>query len=447
MFGFPGRTNEYLPAVSIEQITQKINPSNIEIRDASLKIIDDYMKNDDQIRIQYASKQARIANSWKRWTGENLGIEKSDVIQKKRDFEAVFNAEVKKQGFENEYGSILSDFDKLYADIESVAIKRSNFSEVFYTNNELMKTLLKVYQMELRGAKSEESFENARANLVQSLATFYKNYNATVDKKVYEATMPLYTTNVDASIYDKTGFTSLKAATKLLNGNSKQVAKKLSKDVAYQYAKPFIEEYYKTIGPKYNQLKTEIAAVQKKYMKALMQVMPDERYYPDANNTLRITYGQVKGYAPKDAVYYTPVTYLDGVVEKYIPGDYEFDIPEKLLDLYREKNYGIYADANGKLPVCFIGTNHTTGGNSGSPAIDAHGNLVGLNFDRVWEGTMSDMNYDPDICRNIMVDVRYVLFIIDKYAGASHLIDEMTLVHPKAKSENETNSELELQTN
>ncbi|MFK5878315.1 MAG: S46 family peptidase [Flavobacteriaceae bacterium] len=447
VFGFPGRTNEYLPAVAIEQITQKINPSNIAIRDASLKIIDDYMKNDDQIRIQYASKQARIANSWKRWIGENLGIEKSNAIQKKRAFEAMFDTEVKKQGVENEYGSILSDFDKLYADFESVAIKRSNFSEVFYTNNELMKILLKVYQMELRGAKSKESFENARANVVESFNTFYKNYNATVDRKVYEATMPLFTTNVDASIYDKTGFTSLETATKLLNGNSKQVAKKLSKDVAYQYAKPFFDEYYKTIGPKYNQLKIEIAAVQKKYMKALMQVMPDERYYPDANSTLRITYGQVKGYAPRDAVYYTPVTYLDGVVEKYIPGDYEFDVPEKLLNLYREKDYGNYADANGKLPVCFIGTNHTTGGNSGSPAIDAHGNLVGLNFDRVWEGTMSDMNYDPDICRNIMVDVRYVLFIIDKYAGASHLINEMTLVHPKAKSKNEINSDLELQTN
>ena len=122
-------------------------------------------------------------------------------------------------------------------------------------------------------------------------------------------------------------------------------------------------------------------------------------------------------------------------MEKYVPGDYEFDVPQKLQDLYNTGDFGQYADANGKMPVCFIGTNHTTGGNSGSPAIDAHGNLIGLNFDRVWEGTMSDMNYDPSICRNIMVDVRYVLFIIDKYAGATRLIDEMTLVHPKAKKE------------
>lgn len=166
-------------------------------------------------------------------------------------------------------------------------------------------------------------------------------------------------------------------------------------------------------------------------MKAQMEAISDARYFPDANGTLRVTYGKVKGYAPRDAVYYNAVSYLDGVIEKYIPNDYEFDVPQKLIDLYYTKDFGQYADKNGKVPVCFLGTNHTTGGNSGSPTIDAHGNLIGLNFDRVWEGTMSDMNYDPAICRNIMVDIRYVLFITDKFAGARRLIDEMKLVHPK----------------
>jgi Peptidase S46 len=143
-----------------------------------------------------------------------------------------------------------------------------------------------------------------------------------------------------------------------------------------------------------------------------------------------VTYGKVKGYEPKDGVYYNPITYLDGVMEKYIPGDYEFDVSPKLIDLYKNKDFGNYGE-NGKMPVCFIGTNHTTGGNSGSPALDAKGNLIGLNFDRVWEGTMSDIYYDPSICRNIMVDIRYVLFIMDKYAGAKNLIEELQLVHPK----------------
>ena len=146
---------------------------------------------------------------------------------------------------------------------------------------------------------------------------------------------------------------------------------------------------------------------------------------------MRVTYGKVNGYQPKDAVTYNPVTYLDGVIEKYIPGDYEFDLQPRMLELYKAKDYGPYADKTGKLPVCFIGSNHTTGGNSGSPAIDAHGNLIGLNFDRVWEGTMSDINYDASICRNIMVDARYILWVIDKYAGAGHLVKEMKLVNPK----------------
>jgi len=155
--------------------------------------------------------------------------------------------------------------------------------------------------------------------------------------------------------------------------------------------------------------------------------MKEKKFYPDANSTMRVTYGQVKGYNPRDAVYYKFQTTLDGIMEKYIPGDYEFDVPAKLISLYKTKDYGRYGE-NGKMPVCFIATNHTTGGNSGSPALDAYGNLIGLNFDRVWEGTMSDINYDPSICRNIMVDIRYVLFIVDKFAGATHLIDEMKLV-------------------
>ena len=167
------------------------------------------------------------------------------------------------------------------------------------------------------------------------------------------------------------------------------------------------------------------------YMQAQMEAFPNQRFYPDANSTLRITYGKVNGYEPRDAVSYTHQTYLDGVLEKYIPGDYEFDVPARLIELYNKKDFGPYGE-NGRMPVCFIASNHTTGGNSGSPAIDAHGNLIGLNFDRVWEGTMSDLNYDASICRNIMVDARYILFLIDKYAGAGHLIKEMKLVHPKS---------------
>jgi hypothetical protein len=196
--------------------------------------------------------------------------------------------------------------------------------------------------------------------------------------------------------------------------------------------KEMADKYLKEVAPKYDEINMRNLALQRTYMKAQLELNKDSRIFPDANSTLRVTYGKVKGYEPRDATIYKPFTYLDGVLEKYIPGDYEFDVPKKLIDLYKNKDYGMYG-VKGKMPVCFIGTNHTTGGNSGSPAIDAKGNLIGLNFDRVWEGTMSDIYYDPAICRNVMVDVRYILFIIDKYANAKNLIEEMRITHPKQK--------------
>ncbi|HET9430149.1 MAG TPA: S46 family peptidase, partial [Chitinophagaceae bacterium] len=191
-----------------------------------------------------------------------------------------------------------------------------------------------------------------------------------------------------------------------------------------------LRTYQENAQGKLNEVQAQINNLQRTYMKAQIEVMKEKKFYPDANGTMRVTYGTVKGYEARDAVKFDYYSYLDGVMEKYVPGDYEFDLPEKMKDLYRKKDYGQYG-VGGKMPVCFIAANHTTGGNSGSPALDAYGNLIGLNFDRVWEGTMSDINYDPSICRNIMVDIRYVLFIIDKYAGAGHLVKEMKLVHPR----------------
>ncbi|MCL4147017.1 UNVERIFIED_CONTAM: hypothetical protein GTU68_051559 [Idotea baltica] len=433
VFGFPGRTNEYLPAVAIEHITKEFNPTNIEIREAALKVIDAKMKTSDDVRIKYASKQARIANAWKKWIGENLGIEKSNAVEKRREFEATFTKALKEKGLEAKYGNILPEFDRLYKEFSPINIKRRNFIEVFLVTNELMQMTFRTYQMEQMIAGNPESFEKAKAGMVSRLEGIHKNYNVEVDRGVFKNVMPFYSDNVDTSIYDNTALTNLDSALKLFDGDAKAVLENINNDAAYKYAKPMIAEFYNTIDKAFQEKNEPITALQTQYMTALMEALPEARYFPDANGTLRVTYGQVRGYAPRDAVYYNPVSYLDGVIEKYVPGDYEFDVPQKLIDLHKSKDYGQYADSNGKVPVCFLGTNHTTGGNSGSPAIDAHGNLVGLNFDRVWEGTMSDMNYDPEICRNIMVDLRYVLFIVDKYAGATHLIDEMKLVHPKKK--------------
>jgi hypothetical protein len=452
VFGFPGRTNEYLPAVAIEQIVEVLNPAKIEVRDNALKITDSYMRNDADIKIKYASKYASTANYWKKWIGENQGIEKSNAIEKKRKLEKEFSNIVEEKDLVG-YETLLADFERLYEEIEAVSLARDYWMEVAYRNVELLNITFRAYQIEQAYERGgDEAFEKAKAATLNRLEGVYKNYSVVVDEPVFKNLMNLYVQNMPqeyvpsnlkganfdtlgTEIYKTSNLTSLSGAESLLTGTPEDVIKKLNNDSAYAFAKAIHTTFYNEIEPKFQELNLEILALQKQYMKALMEVFPNERFFPDANSTLRVTYGQVRGYAPKDAVYYETTTYLDGVMEKYVPGDYEFDVPEKLIELYDAKDYGPYAE-NGKLPVCFIGTNHTTGGNSGSPAIDAYGNLIGLNFDRVWEGTMSDYNYDADICRNIMVDIRYVLFIVDKYAGAQNLIDEMTLVYPKTNPNN-----------
>lgn len=450
VFGYPGRTTEYLPAIAIEQIVKELNPAKVEIRDRALKVTDGFMRKDKAIKIQYASKYASIANYWKKWSGESLGLTKSNAVAIKKQQEKEFQDKVVKAGKQAEYGNLLADFEKNYTEILPYSLSRDYFTEVVLRNTEMLGLAYKMYQLEqIYNLRGEQSFNDRRNNLVDGLGAFYKDFNAKVDEKVFEQLIDLYATkspkqfspqslnNIDASklateVYSQSRLTTYDGVKELLKGDTKTVLANLNNDKGFQIVKAMADVFLKEVNPKYEEINMKITALQRTYMKAQLELNKDSRIFPDANSTLRVTYGKVKGYEPKDATLYTPVTYLDGVMEKYIPGDYEFDVPAKLIDLYKKKDFGQYGE-NGRMPVNFIGTNHTTGGNSGSPALDAKGNLIGLNFDRVWEGTMSDIYYDPSICRNIMVDMRYVLFIIDKYAGAKNLIEEMKIVHPKNK--------------
>lgn len=451
VFGYPGRTTEYLPAVAVEQIVNSLNPAKIEVRDAALKVADGFMRKDQAIKIQYAAKYASIANYWKKWIGETQGLKKTNAVALKRAQEKEFMAAVAKAGKQAEYGSLLSDFEKNYNEIAPYALARDYFTEVALRNTELLTMAYRLYQLEqVYNTKGEQAFNDRRNNLVAGMADVYKDFNKAVDEKVFEQLIEIYATKspkqflpkeligadykkLTAEIYSQSKLTSYDSFKQLLEGDAKTVVARLNADKGYQLTKAMTEAYIKNVAPKYDEINLKIAATQRTYMKAILELSPkDARIFPDANSTLRVTYGKVKGYEPRDATYYQPVTYLDGVMEKYVPGDYEFDVPQKLIDLYNKKDFGRYGE-NGKMPVCFIGTNHTTGGNSGSPAIDARGNLIGLNFDRVWEGTMSDIHYDPSICRNIMVDMRYVLFVIDKFAGATHLVNEMKIVNGPKK--------------
>lgn len=458
VMGYPGRTQEYLPSFAVEQIVNLLNPAKIEIRDRALKTQDGFMRKDNAIKIQYAAKYAQVANYWKKWIGESKGLKKSDAVAIKKQFEKDFTSKVNKAGKQAEYGTILADFKTNYEAIAPYALARDYFSEVVLRNTEILNFGYRLYQLEQTyNTKGEQAFNDRKKNLLAGFETLYKDFNATVDEKVYEQLIALYAKkspqqflpesikNINPETSAKTIFTTSKLTSydgmkELMQGDAKSVIEKMNQDPAYQLVKTIADAYNKNVAPKYDEYNLKNSALQRSYMKGILELSPKSaRIFPDANSTLRVTYGKVKGYKPSDAVSYEPITYLEGVIEKYIPGDYEFNVPQKLIDLYNTKDYGQYADKNGKMPVAFIATNHTTGGNSGSPALDANGNLIGLNFDRVWEGTMSDIHYDPSICRNIMVDMRYVLFVIDKYAGAKNLIEEMKLVNPTKKKKNNIN--------
>ncbi len=450
VFGFPGRTSEYLPSNAMKLLVEGQDPARVGIRDAALKVIDGYMRKDEQIKIQYAAKQASTANAWKKWIGEMQGVRQTKGVERKLAYEARFR---QLAGANSEYGTLLDSLNQLYTDLAPYAVARDYYTEL--VRNVEMLTLANslVNMIQDTRNKGEDKYPALRDRFLATAASGFKNYNNDVDRDVAAALFDLYfkevpsnkiggegyqiwmETNKDGRttanhLYSKSALTSYAALKAFLDRPYATVEADLWKDPATRFLIALRNGYSELVSKPYDAIVPDINRLQRRYMQAQMDVLKDRRFYPDANSTLRLTYGKVGGYAPRDAVEYDFMTTLDGVMEKYKPGDYEFDVPEKLRELYASKDYGQYGQ-NGKMPVCFIASNHTTGGNSGSPALDAYGNLIGLNFDRTWEGTMSDINYDASICRNIMVDIRYVLFVVDKFAGAKHLIEEMKLVHPK----------------
>ena len=450
VLGYPGTTQEYLPAIAINQIVTVIDPAKIELRDVTLKVQDGFMRKDNAIKIQYAAKNATIANAWKKWMGEIKGIKKANAVASKQKFEKQFQEKVIASGKQEEYGSLLSDFEKSYTEIHDYALAKAFYDETVLRNAEILSVGNKLYQLEqLYQTKGEQAFDDRRTTLINGWGEFYAEFNPKVEQKVFEQLIDIYSKkypkqflpptlqNIKAEslaneIFTESKLVSFDKVKELLSGDAKTVLAKLNNDKGFQVSKVIIASHLKNVAPKYDELNLRITATQRTYMKAILELFPKNRNFPDANSTLRVTYGKIKGYKPNDGILYEPFTYLDGVMEKYIPGDYEFDVAKKLIDLYNKKDYGIYG-VNGRMPLNFIATNHTTGGNSGSPALDAKGNLIGLNFDRVWEGTMSDIYYSPDICRNIMVDMRYILFIIDKFAGAENLIKELKIIRSTNK--------------
>ena len=443
IFGFPGRTQQYLPAIAVEKIMTEIDPAMISVRDVTLKVLDEKMRSDDATRIKYASKFASIANAWKKWQGEVEGLKKSGAVGKKKAYEAGLmekNPAVKQT---------LDELNHLYNAQAPYALNRAYYNELFRNSESL--ALANIYDVFLNQNTADV------ATIKKRLSGIYKNYEGELDAKVLAKILHLYAVKTPKEflpngfeVYQDLDYTlktveqwsknSLITGRKNFNGanvhtdidlifsNPETLKAALKNDSVMRLMAQLKGAYAQNTSTQYAAYQKKIDALQKTYMAQQMATDKTRPFFPDANSTLRVAYGKVKGAQPKDALYYGYQTHLSGVMEKYIPGDYEFDVSQKLIDLYHQKDFGIYKNKTGDVPVNFIATNHTTGGNSGSPALDAYGNLIGLNFDRQWEGTMSDINFDPRFSRNIMVDSKYILFIIDKYANAKWLLDEMKIV-------------------
>ncbi len=453
VYGFPGRTQEYLPSAAVKLVMETTDPTRIAVRDIRLKIMDEHIRANDTVRIQYASKYAGIENAYKKWKGELLGLKRLDAIEKKKELEVQFNIWANADAARaKKFGTLTKDFNQQYEEVKLFA-KATDYHNEAVLGIELLnyagayKKLVELSQID---KPDEKAIGDEAKKLIENSKGFFKNYYLPIDKKLFALLLKMYCQNVDKNlqpdlsfinskyksnyeayaedVYKNSFMASHQKAEAFLNSYSSKKVKKLLNDPAYKLWNLCATAYSEKVSPVFQTNIQKINLLQRTYMQAQMEMNEGKKnFYPDANSTLRVAYGKVEGYKPKDGVTYNYYTTLDGVVEKYDPTNYDFDAPKKLMDVYYKKDFGRYAQ-NGNIRPCFIASNHTTGGNSGSPVLNAKGELIGTNFDRVWEGTMSDIMFDPERCRNITLDIRYTLFVIDKVAECKRLIEELKIV-------------------
>jgi hypothetical protein len=444
VLGYPGSTEEYLYSAELELIKDVIYPNRIKLRTGQLEIIGDEREKSQDAYIEYAVKQSRLANAWKKWKGVLYGFNRFKVIQKRKDYEQwlVGNAGARK----NELLDLYSSYDDVYLGFVPYKTAVDYYNESVFAL-EPIKLMQNVN--ELLSGNGEGITISQKESLTRAGTSFFNNYNVELDKKLTFFLLNSFLQDIDESLvpeqlhryisedglqqyvgqlYDNSVFTDQarfnSALEKLMKGKTKVIYEdgyfKLIRDFSQLFSNELIQDYEYYAG--------QIKNLDKQYMTLLQKIDTARVFYPDANFTMRISYGKVQGYSPSDAIDYGCKTYIDGLIQKASLGDEAYTLPPELQELYQNKDFGSYADTTGRLPLCFLSSNHTSGGNSGSPVLDAYGRLIGLNFDRTWESTMSDFYFDDEICRNITVGMPYILFIIDKYAHAGYLLDEMDIV-------------------
>jgi hypothetical protein len=454
VLGYPGTTSEYVPSYHIDMVKNYLNPKMIGIRTKKIEIMEAAMNSDPLIRIQYSAKKSGLANSWKKWIGESQSLEKMGTIEKKVEFENRLTKWIAEDNYRaKRYGNLLTKYKELYISLREYNLVFNYTNDVFFNSGAEAVGFarnIKALADLIENKADDRQVKVMKNNLIESGKNFFQNYDQATDKKLFLAVIAMYGENLDIKwqapeyiklknscrgnfsavadkLYNKSIFTDETRFKSFVTGFNSSSINKLKKDPLYLISVDAVDFLNAKVRPELVRLNDEIQKLNVDYMSAQMEFEKDKVFYPDANSTLRLTYGTVKGYFSKDAVYFTYYTTLKGIMEKDNPSVYDYNVPEKLKQLYITKDYGRYTQ-DGEVPVCFIANNHTTGGNSGSPVINADGQLIGVNFDRAWEGVASDLSFNPQQSRNISLDIRYALFLIDKFAGAGYLLKEMTII-------------------
>ena len=444
VYGYPYVTSEYITSFEVDNLLNEKLPQKIKLRRGRLDIIEEAMYSDTELYLKFASEQAIVANAWKKWIGMEKGLTQRNAVEVKQQFERQFSNwtdSINNEGYEgliDQYESAVNELRKLDLVYEygNEAVMASGLLEFVSSFIGVLNDYFS-YKDKDEAISKLEKMSEGHFNLIYSpvekesftwlMSCFYKDISPSFHPLAFSKIKSKYNDNFSTYtdyVYSASIFTDKEKMDKFLAQPS---GKALENDPLYELYMGFAEVYSSQVYPQYFLIRSKIDSLNRKYMKAILEMNSGKLIYPDANGSLRITYGKAEGYEALDAVRYNYISTLAGVLQKEDTTIYDYKVSDKLKKLYENKDYGHYG-IDSIMPVCFIASNHTSGGNSGSPVLDAEGHLIGVNFDRNWEGTMSDIMYDPEICRNICVDIRYVLFVIDKFAGAGYLLEEMNII-------------------